>query len=275
MPNMADHKNDPLVRALLIGDSGSGKSGALASLAAAGYTLWIADFDNGLDVLASILRKHAPSALANVEYETFRDKHKIMGDKLVPVDATAWKKAITWIEKVANRKDLSGNDIIVLDSMSFAAKAAMAHIKKINGRLVMAPYQSDYGEAQNLVEGLAALLTGDDIKCNVICTAHIAYQGDEDAGVPVKGLPSMIGKALNPVIPRYFNHTLLARQMGTGASLTRTIHSVTMGNVELKNTNPGTIKPSYKFDGVNGGLADYFFDARGVEPEEVKEAPAA
>ena len=269
---MADHKAHPLVRALLIGDSGSGKSGALASLAAAGYTLWIADFDNGLDVLASIVKKHAPAALENIEYETFRDRFKVQGDKLVPTDAKAWTEGIRWIEKVATRKDLGQNDILILDSMSFAAKAAMLHIRKINGRLTMAPYQSDYGEAQNLIEGLAGMLTDDDLKCNVICTAHVAYQGDEEAGVPTKGLPSMIGKALNPVIPRYFNHTLLARQVGSGTAVTRQIHSVTLGNIELKNTNPGTIRERYKFDGVTGGLADYFRDARGVEPTETKAA---
>lgn len=274
MANMADHKAHPLVRALLIGDSGSGKSGALASLAAAGYTLWIADFDNGLDVLASILRKHAPQALENVNYETFRDRYRAQGDKLVPTDAKAWMEGIKWIDKIASRKDMSGNDILILDSMSFAAKAAMLHIRKMNGRLTIAPYQSDYGEAQNLIEGLAAMLTDDDLPFNVICTAHVAYQGDEEAGVPTKGLPSMIGKALNPIIPRYFNHTLLARQMGTGTALTRQIHSVTFGNIELKNTNPGIIKERYKFDGVTGGLADYFRDARGTTPNATV-APAA
>lgn len=270
MPNMADHKHDPIVRALLIGDSGGGKTGALVSLVEAGYSLFVADFDNGLDVLASLIRKRCPDKLANVDYETFRDKHKIAGDKLIPIGADAWNKGIKYLEKTCNRKDLSSNDVIVVDSLSFAAKAALAHIQAINGRLTVAPWQSDYGDAQKLVEGLAALLTDPSIPCNVICTAHVAYQGDEDAGIPTKGLPSMIGKALNPVIPRYFNHTLLARQMGSDNAVKRYIHTVTFGSIELKNTNPGVIKTRYPLE---TGLADYFFDARGTEPAE--EATAA
>jgi AAA domain len=269
MPNMADRKNDPLVRALLIGDSGGGKTGALTSLVATGYNLFIADFDNGLDVLASLVRRQVPDRLSQIEYETFRDKHKVMGDKLVPLDASAWTKGIRYIEKITQMKDLSGNDVLVIDSLSFAAKAALAHILKMNGRLTMAPYQSDYGEAQKLVEGLVALLTDPAISCNVICTAHVNYQGDEEAGVPTKGLPAMIGKAINPIIPRYFNHTLLARQIGAEGALKRYIHTQTFGNIELKNTNPGVIKSRYPLE---TGLADYFFDARGVEPEEAAAA---
>lgn len=261
MPSLSDKTASTIIRALLIGDSGSGKTGSLTSLVEAGYNLHIADFDNGLDVLASLLKKIDPELLKYVDYGTFRDSYKVLGDKPVPVTADAWMQGIKYIEKVCTNKSYGENDVLVIDSLSFAAKSAMNHILKLNGRLSMAPWQSDYGEAQRLVESLVGMLTDDEIKVNVICTAHISFIGNEENGEPVKGFPSLIGKALGPVIPRYFNHALLCRAVGSGAGLSQRIHTVTFGNIELKNTNPGVVKPDY--DLKKGGLATYFRDAKG------------
>ena len=54
------------VKLLLLGQSGAGKSGSLASLAAAGYRLRILAYDDGLSVLASHLRATCPEAIENV-----------------------------------------------------------------------------------------------------------------------------------------------------------------------------------------------------------------
>jgi len=51
MPKLGDHQSKSTTKMLFVGDSGAGKTGALASLAAAGYHLHIMDLDNGLDVL--------------------------------------------------------------------------------------------------------------------------------------------------------------------------------------------------------------------------------
>ena len=56
MPALSDHQSSQTTKMLFIGDSGSGKTGALASLAAAGYNLRILDVDNGVDILANLLR---------------------------------------------------------------------------------------------------------------------------------------------------------------------------------------------------------------------------
>ena len=73
MPMFKDHTVSSRTKLLLVGDSGSGKTGSLASLANAGYNLRIADFDNGLDVLVNYLE---PEALDRVHYFTFRDSLK-------------------------------------------------------------------------------------------------------------------------------------------------------------------------------------------------------
>jgi Tfp pilus assembly pilus retraction ATPase PilT len=51
MPSMLDHESNELVKILVAADSGSGKTGSLASLVDAGFNLRILDFDNGLSVL--------------------------------------------------------------------------------------------------------------------------------------------------------------------------------------------------------------------------------
>lgn len=267
MPSLADRANDTLVRALLLGDSGSGKTGALASLALRGYNLYIADFDNGLDILSNVVGRADKESLQYIQYETFRDVYKVSGPKTLPVSADAWMKGIQWIEKVCNKA--TPEDVVIIDSLSFAAKAAMNFILKLNNRLALHPHQSDYGEAQKLIEGLVAMMTDPSINTNIIMTAHIAYIGNEEAGEPTKGFPSLIGKALGPIIPRYFNHALMCRSVGSGAAVTRRIHTSTMGNVELKNVNPGVIKNDYP---LASGLADYFRDARGTEPKVAQAA---
>lgn len=259
---MSDPTSAPPLRVLLLGDSGAGKSGALASLAKAGYRLWIADFDNGLEILRNLLRGDQ-AALARVDFETCRDSFKLIGSIAVPTDAKAWAKGIKYLEEAF--KQASGpDDIVVIDSLSFAAKAAMLYTLKINNRLAARPFEGDWGDAQRLTESLLGMITADSIKCHILCTAHISYQGNEATGEPLKGLPAMIGKALNPVVGRYFNHQLLARQVGSGAVLRRAIHTTTFANIELKNTSPGSIKPEYP---LATGLADYFADARGTAPK--------
>ena len=72
------------VKMLLIGDTGSGKTGALASLAKAGYKLHILDFDNGVPVIASYLNE---AELKTVEVEVLTDKMKVLPNgQVIPED---------------------------------------------------------------------------------------------------------------------------------------------------------------------------------------------
>lgn len=266
----------PPIRALLAGDSGTGKTGAIASLVLAGYNVHFADFDNGHEILRNVLIAKDASSLARVDVEVFRDEYKMSGATPVPKDARAWTKGITWLQTTFD-KGLTSNDIVVVDSLSFAAKCAMNYVLKINGRLAAPPWPADWGEAQRLVENAVAAMS-DEQNAHIICTCHIAQVGGKriervgkgadaetiviDEG-PVRRLPAMIGKAINPVIPRYFNHMLLCQRVGVGTSAKRTFSTVPQADFELKNTNPGVIRPEYP---LATGLADYFKDARGLSP---------
>src|SRR6187397_320711 len=76
MPSLKQHQENKFVKTLYIGDSGTGKTGSLTSLVKAGYKLRVLDLDNGIDTLAQYCQEECPELLANVEFESVRDKYK-------------------------------------------------------------------------------------------------------------------------------------------------------------------------------------------------------
>lgn len=245
---------------LLLGDSGAGKTGSLASLAKAGYTLYVLDVDNGLDVLANLLSGDA-EALGRVNYITVTDKMKSVAGRPVPVKATVWTRAINllmdWKEgpeapSAGGINSWGPKDILVVDSLTFLSNAALNHILALNGRLGQQPHQSDWYHAQGLVEGLLQQLYDEGVKCNIIIMAHITYIGEDHA---LRGYPNTVGKALSPKVGRYFNSMLMARSQGQGSALKRKIITNVSSGIDLKNTAPTKVLPEYPLE---TGLADYF-----------------
>lgn len=152
---------------LLIGDSGSGKTGALASLAAAGYNLRILDLDNGADILANYINTPgSPYAAARtpgrVIFETLTEPMKKTADgRVVPAKSTVWPETIRmldhWQEFKRNDdgklildettkkpilvRDLgklsswTAQDILVIDTLTMLATAAFNFDSFLNGKL--------------------------------------------------------------------------------------------------------------------------------------------
>ena len=260
MPQLSSHQSSQVTKLLLVGDSGSGKTGSLASLALAGFNLNIADLDAGLDVLANLLAK-APEALARVSYETITDKMRNVGGRLIPAQATAWQRLVGLLSNWPDKGSITtwgSQDILVIDSFTLAGNAAMNFVLSMNQRLGQRPHQSDWYDAQQMLESLLQMLYDEAIKCNVILTSHIAFIGEDNSAIAT-GYPMALGKALPPKVGRYFNTILLARSTGAGSGVKRQIltSSTRMANgiVELKNTAPGQVKPEYPLE---TGLADYF-----------------
>jgi hypothetical protein len=253
---------------LLIGDSSSGKTGSLASLANAGYNLRIIDLDNGLDVLADVLSDpksiYSKDALSKVYFETITDSMKNQAGKLIPGKVTVWKRTIdllnNWKTESADFGPISSwtpQDVLVIDSLSFLCTAAMNFILSLNARLGQPPQQSDWYQAQQLIESLLQMLYDDGVKCNVIINCHITYIGEENG--PQHGYPASLGKALSPKIGRYFNSVLMTRCVGQGSNTKRQILTNSTGMVELKTTAPSRVAASYP---IETGLADYFKTVR-------------
>ena len=153
MPSILDDSASP-AKILLIGKSGAGKTGALASLAATGYNLRIIDTDNGVRSLHSLLvdsrYKYTDIIKARgidlnqaVRYVPIQTSMKLrtvtnkVGDKvttntiLAPDDARAWTRAVDLLDKwkeggvdLGSIRNWGPQDVLVLDSFSTLAKCA-------------------------------------------------------------------------------------------------------------------------------------------------------
>lgn len=273
MPKLSDHQSNEYVKLLLTGDSGSGKSGALASLVGAGYKLRILDMDNGLDPLKTYVQHECPQYLDNVEFRTLRDKRKTTGAGVI-LDgrASAWINMMKMLDAWKyDDVDLGkpgewGPDVItVLDSLSFAADAAFDWAVSMNPG-AKDPRQWFY-TAQQQIEAFLALVSSDGFRANVIVTAHVRYATGDDGAT--KGYPNAIGSALGPTIPRYFNHWAQC----TNKAGKRTIQTAATNTFDLKNSKPFEMKDSYP---LSTGLADFFAVLRDPPAQAAKaERPKA
>lgn len=259
MPTLTAHQSNDFVKLLLTGDSGSGKSGALASLVSAGYKLRIVDMDNGLDSLKSYVMKDCPKLADNVDFVTLRDDYETTktGIKVKKPNAfvSAMKLLDNWTYNNGEFLDFSlgkpadfGPDcIVVLDSLSFFSDAAFNWAESMNPT-AKDPRQWFYS-AQQAVESALALLTSGSFRTNVIVSAHVRYSTSDDGRN--KGYPNAIGSALGPTIPRYFNHWAQCENKAGK----RTIRTAATAMFDLKNTKPFEMKADYD---ISTGLADFF-----------------
>src|SRR5690606_12301606 len=134
--------------------------------------------------------------------------------------------------------------ILVIDSFTLLNNAAMRYILRLNGRPAGPVYESDWGEAQTLVENFLAFVYDEAFQTNVIVIAHVQPRTEKD-GTVVGIFPAALGKALPPKVGRYFNAMLEVRRSGAGSAVRRSIHTVPASMLELKNPNPAKVKPQY------------------------------
>ena len=272
MTKLSNHQSATTTKMLLIGDNGGGKTGALASLADAGFNIRIVDLDNGVDVLRNLLSDsksiYSREAIERVDVETLTDPMKVSGGKLIPAKATVWPRAIGLLDNwktdsadLGNISTWTDKDVLVIDSLTMLSTAALAFILSLNARLGQQPHQSDWYAGQQLVESLLQKLYDSNVKCNVIVNSHITYIGEENG--PQKGYPASLGKALSPKIGSYFNTILMAKSVGIGANAKRKIITNNTAMVELKNTAPLRVQAEYS---IETGLAEYFKAVRSQEP---------
>lgn len=235
MPSLSSDTASPFVKLMLIGDSGAGKTGALASLAKAGYHIHILDMDNGVKPLAQLL-KSDKEALARVSFMSFRDRFKSTpGGMQLVMPAKAYLEATRACEKWedgTNPFEWGDKHILVLDSLTFLAKAAFNQAVSLSPN-TKHPVQW-YGSAQTAIENFLGGLMSDDCKTNVIVITHVTQI--ELADGTLKGFPSAVGTALSRHIGRYFNDLFIVETKGSGANVKRVIRTVPNGFVDAKSS---------------------------------------
>jgi hypothetical protein len=269
MPSLTSHQSNEFTKLLLCGDSGSGKSGALASLVSAGYTLRILDMDNGLDSLKTYVMRDCPERANTVEFRTLRDDYKITASGPVVDKPKAFVNAMKMLNHwkyddvdFGVPAEWGPNVICVIDSLSFLSDAAFDMAKGLNPT-AKDPRQWFYS-AQEGIESFLAMITSATFRTNVIITAHVRYSTAADG--TNKGYPSAVGSALCPTIPRYFNQW--AQCVSKAGK--RTIQTAATNMMDLKNTKPFEMEKSYP---IETGLADFFAVLR--EPPAKPEKPKA
>lgn len=267
MPNMTNHQAADLVKLLIMADSGSGKTGALAALANAGFELFILDFDNGLDILTSYLK---PEAFERVHYETLTDKMKAGGEfGAIPDGVPAstrkamdllnrWKDSETG-EDFGPVTEFGPGRVVVLDSLTMQGEAAIRHVQAIDGKSGSSKWKY-YGPAMEIQEGLLSIFFSETTNTNIIVTAHIVLLGEEDNE---RGYPSALGKKLPPKVARYFNSVLGMKMVGSGTAARRYIRTVSDPKISYKNSAPDIIPAEIlleldKDKKATGGLAKFF-----------------
>lgn len=275
MPNFNDHPSTQVVRLLNIGESGAGKTGALASLVIAGYRLWVLDFDNGLDIIGAALKAHYKtdaeglhSANSRIHYETLRDATIMRsGVPTVKSPPTAYKAIAETLVKW-KAEEFGPSDVLVIDSLTTLTDAAFNQALMLAARLNQRPQLQDYGWLADSIKLLIQSITdADSMKCNVVLNSHIRYfGGDDESQTQARGLPNAKGQEISRIVSRYFNTVVLTRTVGTGPAAKRIISTKPQGVVEVKTSNPFGVKDQYA---VTDGLAPLFADILGHGPQEI------
>jgi hypothetical protein len=224
MPSMTEHQSANIVKAICAADSGSGKSGALASLIDAGLNVRVLDFDNGLSVLRGYVKKK--ENLANVHYvDKLNDELKLVAGRVGITKAPAFQRAMDALDK--GGKDFWGaeippliqwtpRDVLVVDSFSMAGRSCLQMVMVANAKGLGHPEIQHYGTAMENLEKWVGILSSSVVNCHVILNTHIT--GVEGTA---KLYPEALGSKLGPKLGRYFDN-LVSISVSGGKRVFRT-----------------------------------------------------
>lgn len=279
MPNLSHHQSNEFVKLLLVGDSKAGKTGSLVSLVRAGYKLRILDLDNLLDPLKYFIMKECPDKVDNVEYRTLRDKRKtgasgvvISGQPKAYIDTIKMLDRWKYTADDESEVDLGipsewGSDcILIIDSLSRLCDAAYDWREPLTpvGKSGERDGRAVYGDAQDAIENLLAMLTGPLMQTNVIVIAHGMYMDLPDGTSKI--FPQGVGQKLSPKIPQYFPSVIRYKNLNGK----RSIQLKSDAMIDLANPAPFAMPDTLD---IETGLATFFAVLREPPKQETAEPP--
>lgn len=249
MPSLAT-ASPPLVKAMLVGDSKVGKTSALASLVAAGYTLGILDMDTKINpsYFSELVRK--AGHLDRVSYMQHRDRYITTGAGTAPkLPATAFLEACRSTDKWEDGtkpKEWGPKHVFVLDTLNLLSQAAFNAAYGLNTEA--RDGRQWYATAGKMVEGYLANLWADDFATNVLVLSHVTdveleteivkdkagnIQRQARPGSPVKGFPTTIGQALSKHVAKYTNELWYLESRGVEPNVRRVIRTSSTPRMDL------------------------------------------
>ena len=265
------------IKLIVASDSGGGKTGALASLAAAGYSLRVVDLDNNSAILRGLLTSpESPYVKANKDVGQnltsvvpISEARGLVGGKFGIKQAHVWSALGNLLQnwehdnvKLGSITTWGADDVLVIDTFTRAATAAMNFHLQMNGRLNQKPSLYDFGDAQGYCRSLLEILAANEVQCNVVLNCHIDY-GETKSGVPTE-FPMAIGNALGPQVATYFGsmlHIVKVKSLVNGKQeLRHVIKTVPTTPLGVKTSAPYSAQAEYP---LASGLADYFKAVRG------------
>lgn len=255
MPKFNDTRPPP--RILLCGESASGKTGALAQLANAGYRILIHDFDQNTRVIGSYLRDNA----ADVYVSTYAAA-KITGTNLFAGSGGAGKQALDEMRrfckmlehwKVVDGEDLgpctswTAKDVVVVDSGTFLGELLLLAAgedpeAKRDGRTL-------YNVAGKYYGAILDHLTSNKMGASVIVLTHIMQTGDTDDQGKIIGkardVPVGVGVKFSKKMQAYFSDIWHLEVDRAG---NRTFKTAATDKASLRTSAPTTIKAAEPYD---------------------------
>lgn len=271
---LTEMKTAPSIAMLLVGDPGAGKTGALASLANAGFELRIIDFDNNLAPLISYVdpdKQHLVSAHSLAERVKFDPK--TMKAK-IGANPKAFSRAMqaldNWNFDDTTLPKLSAEDagpgvIYILDSLSLMSKTALNWCMAQEGRLGGQPQIQDWGAGGRWVNSFIEALVSEYVGAHVIVITHLTAI-EHESGLS-KFFPKALSKGTDTEVAKYFDRMLLLESSGSGDNVKRVIR--TKATTMFPTKDPSDFKDKTS---IKTGLAEYFRHAGCVMPNDKPEA---
>ena len=237
MAKASTQTDDEFFKTLFVGDSGTGKTGALLSLIQAGYNVRMLDYDGGAVSLTNLIRQHCPERINQFDYIMLRDKFQAHPSKGLGLKGPA--RAYTQGLKYLNTWDddsipaeWGDNTIFVLDTLTSFGRAAFLWAQSLN------PTAKDprqwYGAAQDSIKTFLDLVTSKEFKCHVFINSHLQIAHESSPKLQI----TAIGKALGGEVPKVFNNMLIATLTGTGDNIKRQIETMPTALVDAKTASP-------------------------------------
>jgi len=254
MGNLKEREENRSIKMLIVGDSGSGKTGCLFPLAKY-FELVYCDFDSGGDIIYNLAKKQ-PELADNISICSFSDKITLKSGMALST-AQGFSKFTDFLDtgvygslNFGPLTTWTKKRILIIDTFNHMGKAALRRVLLMNGRIGKNPQIQDWGQAMSDCESVLAALYSSDIKCHVIVNTHLTYEKNELTG-ELKGFPTAPGSKLGPVVPTYFNTMIQTKTVGKS----RKILTTPQGLVDLKVPILTGLQPDYP---VETGMVDLF-----------------
>jgi hypothetical protein len=199
MTTFRNHQSSKRIKGMVVGEPGRGKTGLMATVANAGYTLWFVDLDNKLGILGSYLQA---DAVDRVHYKTIQ-----------PRGAGAWAA----IEKLVWEGDaaegwpsvykMTAQDVLVIDSGTRLGRAALRAALTMNQKSMDSASfdQTIYGVCGQMLENFVARLTAEDVPANVVILTHIRSVTTDKTTGAVQDFPELVGQQFPKLVGSYMD----------------------------------------------------------------------